>query len=80
VQLDLANLRIIEAKSNRDIESCYTRLIQSGDLNNHVLFESQLADVLVNAGTILIYLTGLIGFVAWLERGRTKQKTTAAEA
>jgi hypothetical protein len=44
-----------------------------------VLFESQLADILVNAGSILIYLTGLIGFVAWLERGRSKQKTTAAE-
>lgn len=42
-----------------------------------VLFESQLADVLVNAGTILIYLTGLIGFVAWLERGKAKQHKTA---
>jgi len=42
-----------------------------------VLFESQLADMLVNAGTILIYLTGLIGFVAWLERGKAKQHKTA---
>ena len=45
-------------------------------MKRHVLFESQLADVLVNAGTILIYLTGLIGFVAWLERGKARQKTS----
>jgi hypothetical protein len=43
----------------------------------NVLFESQLADMLVNAGTILIYLTGLIGFVAWLQRGKAKQQKTA---
>ena len=28
-------------------------------MKSHVLFESQLTDMLVNAGTILIYLTGL---------------------
>ena len=43
-----------------------------------VLFESQLADMLVNAGTILIYLTGLIGFVAWLQRGKAKQQQKTA--
>ena len=43
-----------------------------------VLFELQLTDMLVNAGTILIYLTGLVGFVAWLERGKARQKTTLA--
>lgn len=41
----------------------------------HVLFEWQITDMLVNAGTILIYLTGLVGFVAWLERGKAKQKS-----
>ena len=41
-----------------------------------VLFESQLTDILVNAGTILIYLTGLVGFVAWLERSKAKQQKT----
>lgn len=37
------------------------------------MFESQLTDMLINAGTILIYVTGLIGFVAWLERSSAKQ-------
>ena len=41
-----------------------------------VLFEWQLTDILVNAGTILIYLTGLVGCVAWLERGKARQKST----
>jgi hypothetical protein len=47
-------------------------------MKSHVLFESPLADMLVNAGTILIYLTGLVGFVAWLERGKARQKTAIA--
>lgn len=47
-------------------------------MKSHVLFESQLTDMLVNAGTILIYLTGLVGFVAWLERSKARQKTSIA--
>jgi hypothetical protein len=40
------------------------------------LFESPLTDMLVNAGTALIYVTGLIGFVVWLERSKVMHKTT----
>ncbi|WP_187147464.1 hypothetical protein [Candidatus Nitrososphaera gargensis] len=43
------------------------------------MFESPLTDILVNAGTALIYITGLIGFVAWLERGRARRKTAMTE-
>jgi hypothetical protein len=42
------------------------------------LFESQLTDILVNAGTALLYIVGLIGIVVWLERGEAK-KTTVTE-
>ncbi len=53
--------------------------MRDGDLKIPVLFESPLTDMLVNAGTVLIYLTGLIGFVAWLERSKAKQKNVVAE-
>jgi hypothetical protein len=41
------------------------------------LFESALTDILLNAGTALIYITGLVGFVAWLERSRAKRAAMA---
>jgi hypothetical protein len=50
-----------------------------GDPKIHVLFESPLTDMLVNAGSVLIYITGLIGFVAWLERSKTRQKNAVVE-
>lgn len=44
------------------------------------MFESLLADILVNAGTVLIYITGLVGFVAWLEqRGGARRKSAIVE-
>jgi hypothetical protein len=44
------------------------------------LFESPLTDILVNAGTALIYITGLIRFVAWLERSKaTRHKAAMTE-
>lgn len=39
------------------------------------MFESQLSDILINAGTTLVYITGLIGFVVWLERSKARRKT-----
>jgi hypothetical protein len=42
------------------------------------LFESPLVDILINAGTALIYITGLVGFVAWLERSKAKRRVTEA--
>jgi hypothetical protein len=39
-----------------------------------------MADILINAGTALIYITGLIGFVAWLERSKARRRTSATEA
>jgi hypothetical protein len=44
------------------------------------MFESQLTDMLVNAGTFLVCVTGLVGFVAWLERGKIKQQKTFSKA
>jgi hypothetical protein len=43
------------------------------------LFESELADILINAGTALIYITGLVGFVAWLERSKAKRRAAITE-
>jgi hypothetical protein len=37
------------------------------------LFESALTDILLNAGTTLIYITGLVGFVAWLKRSGARR-------
>lgn len=51
--------------------------MQSGDMKIHALFESELTGMLVNAGTFLVYITGLLGFVAWLERSKAKQKKTS---
>ncbi|HEX7033980.1 MAG TPA: hypothetical protein VF172_13360 [Nitrososphaera sp.] len=48
--------------------------MHSGDLKIHVLFASPLTDMLISVGTVLIYITGLIGFVAWLERSKASQK------
>lgn len=53
--------------------------MHNGDLNIRVLFESPLTDMLINAGSVLIYITGLIGFVAWLERSKSKQKNAVAK-
>lgn len=44
-----------------------------------VLFESPLTDMLVNAGMILVYITSLVGFVAWLERSKAKRKAAITE-
>jgi hypothetical protein len=46
----------------------------------HALFESPLADILINAGSALIYITGLVGFVAWLERSEAKCRASITEA
>ncbi|MEP0824472.1 MAG: hypothetical protein HRF40_03220 [Nitrososphaera sp.] len=57
--------------------------MHNGDLKIDVLFESPLTDILVNAGSVLIYIIGLIGFAAWLERSRAKEKkgnSTVTEA
>jgi hypothetical protein len=43
------------------------------------LFESPLTDMLVNVGTTLAYITGLIGFVMWLERSKAKPKANVTE-
>lgn len=48
--------------------------MHNGDMKIHVLFESPLTDMLINAGSVLIYITDLIGFVAWLERSKARQK------
>ncbi len=44
------------------------------------LFESPLTDILVNSRTALVYITGLIGFVAWLERSKAKARAAITEA
>ncbi|HXV45536.1 MAG TPA: hypothetical protein VD736_02575 [Nitrososphaera sp.] len=44
------------------------------------MFESPMADILINAGTALVYITGLIGFVAWLERSKARRRTSVTEA
>jgi len=72
--------RSLKQKSSHNLESCYTRLIQNGIQNTHALFELEVTDILINAGTALIYITGLIGFVAWLERSKAKHKASIAEA
>jgi|GEM_PF-5883149 len=48
--------------------------MHSGYLKIDVLFESPLTDVLINTGSVLIYITGLVGFAAWLERSKVRQK------
>jgi len=45
----------------------------------HVLFESQLTDILINAGAALVYITSLVGFVAWLERSKAKRRAAITE-
>ncbi len=71
---------LLGQKRNSNPEACYIRLIQNRDWKINTLFESLLADILVNAGTVLIYITGLVGFVAWLEqRGGARRKSAIVE-
>jgi hypothetical protein len=43
------------------------------------LFESQLTEILINAGTTLVYIAGLVGFVAWLERSKAKRQAAVTQ-
>jgi hypothetical protein len=44
------------------------------------MFESEMTNVLVSGATTLLYIAGLVRFVAWLESRDVKHQKTAAVA
>jgi hypothetical protein len=44
------------------------------------MFESEMTNVLVSGATTLLYIAGLVGFVAWLKSRDVKHQKIAAVA
>jgi hypothetical protein len=41
------------------------------------MFESELTDILVSGAATFIYITGLVGFMVWLKRGKQSSRVAA---